>query len=249
MAGSSTVSVEHLYLINILQIPAITVFFYDWGGTNLACSNDRQLRLAGCAIMCDLIRGMGAKNESETMYVLLLPSVSTAHLTPGSRRVSSTVRVFSMIGILILVQVILQIRVYAMYDSSRKILWLNATLFLLEWTATLGLYAVFSRHIHLLVYEAYLCTLAVRKSFSAKSTFEGSGVKGVWGILIKDSVVYFVLLVAISNPHPVLTRPRVASALGLSMIMFFAAPVPGHLRCHRWDSHHSVSSTGRIAGA
>lgn len=167
--------------------------------------------------MCNLIRAIATQNETENL-----------------RHISTTIRVSCMIGILILVQVILQIRVYAIYNASRAILWTNAAFFVLEWSATLSLYAVFARRIEhfpariecglcdyyprqlgacyipSLVYESYLCALVLRKSFYIKHlTYDNSNSDDVVGVFIRDSILYFFL---------------VSSGLALSMIMFFVAP-------------------------
>lgn len=139
-----------------------------------------------------------------------------------------------MIILLATVQVLLQIRIYIMYDKSRTILWTNAVLFVIEHglTVFLSLHfgprivpnisgvalchscGIFPRAFALtyvlpLCYESYLAALAIRKSWAERDTFRPLGGESALGILVRGSVQYFAFI---------------ASGMAISFVLFLAAP-------------------------
>ncbi|KZV90209.1 hypothetical protein EXIGLDRAFT_127178 [Exidia glandulosa HHB12029] len=207
------------------QVACIALFFYDWV---LTFSDEveliwyRQSWRAGAFFLP--LRYFAFAGMCFTTYMFTLHGESET-----VNRVESWVKVPLMIVIIILVQVILQIRVYIMYNRSPLLLRLNAGLFICEVGATLGLLIVLSQRIKFrqiipgcedcvvsdwpkeigfcyvvpLVFESYLAALMVSKSWRNRKLLNELEGKSLFYVLIRDSVVYFVL---------------VASALAVSMI-------------------------------
>ncbi|KZV85473.1 hypothetical protein EXIGLDRAFT_775526 [Exidia glandulosa HHB12029] len=131
--------------------------------------------------------------------------------------------------------VILQLRVYVMYMRSRTILRVNAVIFAAEIALAVGMWFHFSAKIQYLpfsadcgycsiyprelgicfipplLYEASLALLMMRKSWESRTTLHqlGHGHTNIFYVLIRDSIIYFIL---------------VSSAMAACMIYFFAAP-------------------------
>ncbi|EJD46757.1 hypothetical protein AURDEDRAFT_164209 [Auricularia subglabra TFB-10046 SS5] len=108
----------------------------------------------------------------------------------------------AMVLIILCVQVLLQVRVYAMYNRSR----VNLTLFALEFAVTVYLVMYLSKLIRTFAFECYLMFL---KTCRSRASYLPLGSTSVIDILIRGSVQYFAL---------------VALGMAISMILFAVAP-------------------------
>ncbi|EJD46766.1 hypothetical protein AURDEDRAFT_164218 [Auricularia subglabra TFB-10046 SS5] len=125
---------------------------------------------------------------------------------------------------------LLQVRVYVIYNRSRIVLWTNIVLFAIEAAIIIYLFLdLFSRanlichtascsayprsfgflYITPLAFELYLLVLVACKAWPQRKTFRQLGHESILDALIRGSVVYFAL---------------VASGMAVSMILFLAAP-------------------------
>lgn len=168
--------------------------------------------------------------------------------------------VFSGIGIvaiIVLVQMILQLRIYAMYERSRKLLYLNGGLFLLEIATTVVLmvkllndgqylsapdwiigscYGTHKPYIWMvwipaLMFESYLASLAVIKLLHEPIPSWRSGTS-LLRLMVRDSVIYFVFIV---------------STVALNAIMFAVKPIfPGVAISGIVDAASSIGGTRLI---
>ncbi|EJD46684.1 hypothetical protein AURDEDRAFT_164139 [Auricularia subglabra TFB-10046 SS5] len=178
-------------------------------------------------------------------FVPVSDRVSTARLAVSSVQSSYTIQVYriqsdvgigAMIIIISIVQILLQVRVYAMYNRNRTILWTNAALFAVEYAVTIYLFLHFSSqitnvnntpthrcracsiyprsfgfsYITPFCYELYLVFLAARKSWINRESSRQLGGNSTVSVLVRGNVHYFIL---------------VASGMAISVILFFAAPV------------------------
>ncbi|KZV90190.1 hypothetical protein EXIGLDRAFT_694934 [Exidia glandulosa HHB12029] len=185
------------------EIACIALFFWDW-----VITLDEELRYSSFALMCFATYTFTLRDESQSMS-----------------NVEVWIRVISMILIIILVQtdvkaraVILQLRVYIMYNRSRTLLRLNGAFFVFELAVTVALLAVFSQRIQYLplsldcgeciiwprelgycyvvplIFEAYLATLMVKRSWENRRLFGELEGQSLFYVLVRDSVVYFFLV-------------------------------------------------------
>lgn len=136
----------------------------------------------------------------------------------------------AMILIILFVQVLLQLRVYAMYNRSRVVLWTNLALFVLEFGVTVYLVLYLSKLIKAvpvtptcrscdvyprafaltfvapLLFECYLMFLAARKTCRNRASYLPLGSTSLIDVLIRG---YFAL---------------VAFGMAVSIILFVVAP-------------------------
>ncbi|EJD38888.1 hypothetical protein AURDEDRAFT_172039 [Auricularia subglabra TFB-10046 SS5] len=168
--------------------------------------------------------------------------------------------VFSGIGIvaiIVLVQMILQLRIYAMYERSRKLLYVNGSLFLLEIATTVILmvkllndgqyvsapgwiigscYGTHKSYIWMvwipaLMFESYLAALAVAKLLREPAPTWSRGTS-LLRLMVRDSVVYFIFIV---------------STVALNAIMFAVKPIfPGVAISGIVDAASSIGGTRLI---
>lgn len=187
---------------------------------------------------------------------LALMSLTVLYFAPVSEhalRIQTWVSAAAMIVIILFVQVLLQIRVHAMYNRSRVVLWSNAALFVVECAITVFLFlhlseritpvpvtasqrcracSIYPRAFGLayvapLVYESYLMYLAARKSWTTRGSSHRLGGNSIIDVLARGSIQYFAL---------------VASGMAISMVLFLAAP-----RFALWVDFLS-DATGSIGG-
>ncbi|EJD46712.1 hypothetical protein AURDEDRAFT_164166 [Auricularia subglabra TFB-10046 SS5] len=137
--------------------------------------------------------------------------------------------------ILAVVQVLLQLRVYVMYDNSRALLWINAILFVVELSMFIYLSlhfapriahggdepddrcracSVFTRshaltYLTPLLYESYLVYLAVRKGWTHREHARQLSGNSTLSLLVRSSAQYFVL---------------VASGMAVPLVLFLVEP-------------------------
>ncbi|KZV83841.1 hypothetical protein EXIGLDRAFT_777180 [Exidia glandulosa HHB12029] len=139
-----------------------------------------------------------------------------------------------MIAIIAIVEIILQLRVYVMYMRSKKILISNAILFVSVLATGGGLFVKFGGHIKYLPYspecgvncavyprgigycfippllfEAYLAFLMIRKSWQERRLLPHQNGSDIFHILIRDSLVYFIM---------------VSIAMATAILLFLLAP-------------------------
>ncbi|KZV93869.1 hypothetical protein EXIGLDRAFT_767628 [Exidia glandulosa HHB12029] len=215
------------FLAVAAEIACIALFFWDW-----VITLDDEVEL--------IWRQQSWRAGAFFLPLLRADVFRNVHLYPEGRvpiaqmsNVEVWIRVISMILIIILVQIILQLRVYIMYNRSRTLLRLNGAFFVFEIAVTVALLAVFSQRIQYLpltsncgeciiwprelgycyvvplIFEAYLATLMVKRSWENRRLFDELEGQSLFYILVRDSVVYFFL---------------VSSALAASMLAFFIAP-------------------------
>lgn len=114
--------------------------------------------------------------------------------------------IMSMLGIMAFVQVLLQIRVYAMYHKSKIVLWTNAGLFAVEYGILILIVIRYSSNelrpanyaepfVAPLCYELYLTVLALRKSWVNREASRQLGASNMLDILARGSGIYFIILV------------------------------------------------------
>ncbi|EJD40831.1 hypothetical protein AURDEDRAFT_170023 [Auricularia subglabra TFB-10046 SS5] len=134
------------------------------------------------------------------------------------------------------VEVVLQLRIYAMFERSRRILWVNATLCALQvlcaavivaknysqahWVAvpnwiigscySLRPKVVATVWIAPLTYELYLASLAVYKVVRDRKTF-GTWENDIQTVLVRDSVSYFFLIVIVAAVNIVMWTETVVT--------------------------------------
>lgn len=127
--------------------------------------------------------------------------------------------VIGMLAIMGFVQVLLQIRLYAMYNNSKIVLWMNAGLFAVETTIVLCLIllplfhklpseSVTEAYVAPLCYELYLVVLALTKSWLDRESSRQLGTSSTLDMLARGSGIYFI---------------SVACGMALAMILFTVA--------------------------
>ncbi|EJD45488.1 hypothetical protein AURDEDRAFT_114098 [Auricularia subglabra TFB-10046 SS5] len=224
--------------IYLILVP-ITVFFYDWVLTlgdeiEFVWRRDWSskealfvaLRYGAVALLCIKMREVAHGGLSEQV---------------GSCKVQGLIGDIGMIVIMILVQVVLQLRIYLMYHRSKALLWINAMLTVIEVGLTLFIYFQMAPRIQRLpspetgagscvsheidprgfaycfiypmLFECYLAALAVYKSWQTRRGLPDFGADDLLSILIRDSIIYFVLVASVMAVATILflTAPRLAA--------------------------------------
>ncbi|EJD46702.1 hypothetical protein AURDEDRAFT_164155 [Auricularia subglabra TFB-10046 SS5] len=235
------------FVNNCLRFVPITLLIYDWA-LMLAEEIDliwrRPLRPNQFAFLALRYGPIVPMSLAVFGFVPVSDRVSNAHLSVSSVQRSHTIQIYriqsdvsigAMIIIIFIVQIFLQMRVYAMYNRNRTILWANAALFVCEYAITIYLFLHFSSqitnvnntpthrcracsiyprslgfsYITPLCYESYLVFLAARKSWIDREFSRQLGGNSTINVLVRGNVHYFIL---------------VASGMAISVILFFAAP-------------------------
>ncbi|EJD46768.1 hypothetical protein AURDEDRAFT_151522 [Auricularia subglabra TFB-10046 SS5] len=220
---------EIVFINNCLRFVPITLLIYDWAVTLDDEVNLIWLRSTGVLKLTFLALRYGP---------LVPVSLAVFGFVPVSDRVyriQTDINVAAMTIILAVVQVLLQVRVYVMYNKSRTLLWINAVLFVVEHTIFIYLSlhfapritpigdaptsrchacSVYPRSFALtfltpLLYESYLVFLAARKSWTYRENSRHLGTNSTLSVLVRGSVQYFIL---------------VASGMAISLVLFAAAP-------------------------
>ncbi|EJD50443.1 hypothetical protein AURDEDRAFT_160345 [Auricularia subglabra TFB-10046 SS5] len=244
-------SVSQIELVNnYLRFICIATFAYDWALT--LADELRYVTLFQMALMA----------AEFTNLPLSVSDVSTAgaHARTTSIKPRSSLIILSrlstaLVAVIVgIVQVLLQMRIYIVYNRSRKILWSNIVLFIVEAAVTSCLFVKTSSKVKALLFETYLLILMLRKSWTTREVQAALGdaegrPRSIMDVLVHGSALYFILA---------------ASGMALSIISFFVAPryslwtdlyvdytlfgkhVHGHRqslrlnRMHRWNTTHNL---------
>lgn len=213
-----------VFINNCLRFIPITLLIYDWA---LTLDDEIDLiwrRSSGFLKLAFLVLRYGP------LVPVSLAVFGFVHVSDRAYRIQTDINLAMIICMLASVQILLQVRVYVMYNKSRTILWTNAVLFVIEHAMFISLSlhfapqitavggcracSIFPRSFALaylapLCYEAYLVFLAARKSRSYLSNSRRLGRPSTLSVLVRGSVQYFIL---------------VASGMGISLVLFLAAP-------------------------
>ncbi|EJD46758.1 hypothetical protein AURDEDRAFT_164210 [Auricularia subglabra TFB-10046 SS5] len=207
----------------------LTLFAYDWV---LTSGDEIQFIWSGNLKGINLVF---LALRYGTLGLLVWDYAPSALFNTLTLQVQTLVSVGGMLLVGLVVQVLLQVRLYAIYNRSRIILWTNSVLTIVVLILTVMLYLVLTtkikdvseaakaeclacgdyprtyavEYIAPLVFELYLAALAVRKAWINRDSLRELGNDGILEILVRGSVQYFALM---------------ASGAATSMILFLAAP-------------------------
>ncbi|EJD46685.1 hypothetical protein AURDEDRAFT_164140 [Auricularia subglabra TFB-10046 SS5] len=206
------------YVNNCLQFVPITLIVYDWAlmlGEEVDLIWKRQMKMNLLIYVAVRYFPFAVVILRFWVFVPFPIHCFPEHDQPIDGQAARSVRILSlvdiaaMVAIIAFVQVLLQGRIYAMYNRSRAILWTNAGLFVVEYAITIFLVFHLSSSLTPLCYESYLAFLAIRKSWTNRKSSRHLGKKSILDVLARGSAQYFIL---------------VASGMAMSMILFLAAP-------------------------
>ncbi|EJD46767.1 hypothetical protein AURDEDRAFT_164219 [Auricularia subglabra TFB-10046 SS5] len=250
----STAEVE--FVNNILRFVPVTLLVYDWTltlGDEVELIWNKRPKTNQLVFLALRYGTLALMSLTVLYFVPVSEQVRRPSRSAAPLRIQTWVSAGAMIVIILFVQVLLQVRVYAMYNRSRAILWTNAVLFVVECAITVFLFlhlseritsvpvtstqrcrtcSIYPRAFGLayvapLVYESYLMVLAARKSWSTRDSSLRLDNNSIIDVLARGSIQYFAL---------------VASGMAISMVLFLAAP-----RFALWVDFLS-DATGSIGG-
>lgn len=217
------------FVNNCLRFVPVTLLVYDWAltfGDEVELIWQKRLKMSQIVFLV-LRYGTLAIMSLTVLYFAPLTEHTTVK-APGGLACPA-----AMVLIILFVQVLLQLRVYAMYNRSRVVLWTNLALFVLEFGVTVYLVLYLSKLIKAvpvtsncrtcdvyprafaltfvapLLFEYYLMFLAARKTCRNRSSYLPLGSTSLIDVLIRGSVQYFAL---------------VAFGMAVSIILFVVAP-------------------------
>lgn len=188
--------------------------------------------------------------------------VAHGGLSEKTCKIQGLIGDIGMIAIMILVQVVLQHRIYLMYHRSKVLLWINAMLTVIEVGLTLFIYFQMAPRIqrfpdaatapgscvtheidprgfaycfiYPMLFECYLATLAAYKSWQTRRGLPDFGAEDLLSVLIRDSIIYFVL---------------VASVMAVATILFLIAPRLAAMNDAILESVSAIGGTRLILSA
>ncbi|KZV98345.1 hypothetical protein EXIGLDRAFT_728357 [Exidia glandulosa HHB12029] len=235
-----------------LRLIAFSMFFYDFALT----FEDEVLHIwrqkwTTAKILFLLLRYV-------TCAIIVMDTVCAmvSGLSPQTCSWYPNIAAFGLVIIIILVQIILMLRVYVLYERRRAMLWTNIALFVGEFGATMVVLvrefpksvaltapdwvigSCYSMHptsmsygfIAPLLFESYLAGLAMYKLVH-EQTSPLSG-PSILTLLVRDSVIYFIFIAAV---------------MGLNVILFIAYPVvPGFASVGIVDAAGAIGGTRLI---
>lgn len=180
---------------------------------------------------------------AQTVFTIFVENYSESQCDPYKW----TLMVGTVVG-LVLVEAILQLRVYVMFDRSRRLLWFNAILWVLQLAAT-GVIATMlypqAKAVSLpapymgscydtrpkalstiwattMAYELYLTLLAAYKIVDEYRTF-GTLEGGILTVLVRDSIGWFVLMVIVVVTNIILWDKTVVVPGDTAVVLVHAA--------------------------